>query len=191
MQIFHTIILPPHWSCPLYFPRIAHAQKYDLKNNTNISYNKDSRAFLPSLHSGNCPHFHHGDWSTSTSYYWTTNQEILASSFLDLVILFHYGAACTDTACLVWGLLLRCGGWPTLGWVAICQGFIRHLHNSTTPGWPSCLGLGWFHRVCLHFILVDIGCFLSPKNTPKKSLTLKMCLLFPSLWPDVVYSKWQ
>ena len=89
MQIFHTIILPPHWSCPLYFPRIAHAQKYDLKNNTNISYNKDSRAFLPSLHSGNCPHFHHGDWSTSTSYYWTTNQEILASSFLDLVPLWR------------------------------------------------------------------------------------------------------
>ena len=29
-----------------------------------------------------------------------------------------------------------------MGWVAICQGFIRHLHNCTTPGCPPCLCLG-------------------------------------------------
>ena len=147
MQIFHTIILPSG---------LVHSTFQELRTHRNTIWKTIQIFHTTKTPEPSClvsiPRIVRTATTGIGPQLHLTIEQPIKKYWLPLFLIsFHYGAACTDTACLVWGLLLRCGGWPTLGWVAICQGFIRHLHNSITPVLLALVWDGFTEHVCSSF----------------------------------------
>ena len=178
MQIFHTAIPPPHWSCPLYFPRIARALRNTIRKTIQIFHTTKT---LPPSCLVSIPRIVRTSSMGIGPQLHLTIEQPIKKYWLSVFLILSYRSIMARPLLTLpgwfedfyWGVVadLLWAGWQYVKGSSATSTIVLLLAVLLASAW-DCLAAH-----CVQFLLVNIGCFLAPKTKPKKSLTLKMCLL--------------